>query len=389
MTLYLDANATTPLDSRVKELMIEVFERAPMNAGSPHKFGRDARKAVNEAREQIARPVGARRHEVLFTSGATESNNLAILGLAEHGRQTGKRHLVSTQIEHKAVLEPLQHLVRQGFELTLVQPERDGAVTADAILDAVRDDTLLVSVMHVNNETGVLQPITEIANQLSSEGPWLHVDAAQGYGKIQDDLSHARIDLISVSSHKIFGPQGVGALITRRRSGEMPPLTPLFLGGGQELGLRAGTLPVALILGFGLAAELAFSEHIERAQHCRKLRSDLVEVLQPLRPTFHGEASKSLPHVANVSFDGWDADQLIESLDDLAAVSDGAACTTVCATASHVLSAMGVRSPEIDGAIRMSWHHGIDQEVFRSTLSALVERLRHEPNPGKAHGEKW
>ncbi|WP_459557530.1 cysteine desulfurase family protein [Lacunimicrobium album] len=380
MTLYLDANATTPLDPRVRQLMIEAFERGPMNAGSPHRFGRDAKKAVNDARDQIAQPIAARRHEVIFTSGATESNNLAILGLAEHGRQTGKKHLVSTSIEHKAVLEPLQYLATQGFELTLIKPEKSGAVTADAMIDAVRDDTLLVSLMQVNNETGVRQPVSEIAARLPADGPWFHVDAAQGYGKEFEPLTHPRIDLISVSSHKIHGPQGVGALVTRRRHGELPPLQPLFYGGGQELGLRAGTLPVALILGFGLAAEIAATEHVSRASHCRQLRGDLLEIFAPLQPVYHGE--DTLPHVVNVSFDGWDADQLLESLDDLVAVSDGAACTTVCATASHVLAAMGVTSPKIDGAVRISWHHGVERAAFREALVKVRERLLLGPVGG-------
>jgi cysteine desulfurase len=312
---------------------------------------------------------------VVFTSGATESNNLAILGLAPFAHQTGKRHIVSTRIEHRAVLEPLAELQRHGFAVTLVSPGADGRIAASDILGAVRDDTLLVSVMHVNNETGVVQPIAAIAEQLGDRAVLLHVDAAQGFGKDIQPLRHPRIDLISVSGHKIHGPKGVGALIARRRRGELPPLSPLHHGGGQEFGLRPGTLAVHLIAGLGKAAELAVAEIDVRREACRRLRVPILRWLVTLDATIHGAPEHTLPHVVNASIPGLAGDQVIEAVDGVLAVSDGAACTSVCSTASHVLAAMGVPEPHLTGAFRLSWSHMTDATELESALTRAAQRL--------------
>ena len=251
--IYLDCNATTPIDPAVLEKMYRVWSEEPGNAGSrTHGYGLRAKKLVQRAREQVASVVKGGPDEVLFTSGATESNNLAILGLTPYGIRTGRRHIVSTAIEHKAVLEPLEELEKRDFTVTLVPPSSSGAVTAESVMYALRPDTLLVSIMHVNNETGIRQPIDEIAALLRSHDAYFHVDAAQGFGKELDTLQEDRIDLISISSHKIFGPVGVGCLFARRRGFTRAPLEPIAFGGGQERGLRHGTLPVPLIVGFGL-----------------------------------------------------------------------------------------------------------------------------------------
>jgi cysteine desulfurase len=383
MTLYLDCNATTPLDPRVREEVVRCFREEYGNAGSPHEYGLRARHLVHAARDRIAKVVGARRHEVVFTSGATESNNLALLGLAEFGRAGGRRHVVSTQIEHKAVLEPLGVLRRQGFEVTLVPPGRDGRVPAGAVLDALRPDTLLVSVMHVNNETGVIQPVGEIAEGLAGTPVFFHVDAAQGFGKDLAPLGHPRIDLISVSSHKIHGPVGVGALVARRRRGELPPLTPLVHGGGQEWGLRPGTLPVALISGFGLAAELAAAENVQRLSSCCRIREQLLPGLSPLRPALHGDLSLAVPNVLCLSFPSLDAEEVVQQLEGVAAVSTGSACTSVCATASHVLSAMRVSAQDLDGAVRFSWSHLTDEGALTTALPRIRQRLETSPRPSR------
>ena len=243
------------MEPAVRDALVRWLTNEVGNAGSrTHEYGLRAKRAVQAAREQVAAVVDAKVDEVVFTSGATESNNIAILGLAPFGEDTGRRHIVSTAIEHKAVLEPLEELEGRGFEVTLVKPGPSGAVSAAAVRDTLRPDTLLVTVMHANNETGVLQPIAEIAELLAYHEAYLHVDAAQGYGKELASLRAKRIDLISVSSHKIYGPVGIGALIARRRVFKKPPLVPLTLGGGQERGLRPGTLPVPLIIAFGVAA---------------------------------------------------------------------------------------------------------------------------------------
>jgi cysteine desulfurase len=381
MTLYLDCNATTPLDPRVQAEINRCFSEEWGNAGSPHEFGRRTKYLVHAARDRIARVVAAKKNDIVFTSGATESNNLAILGLAEHGAAIGKRHIVSTQIEHKSVLEPLAMLRKRGFEVTLVPPAKSGRVTAVDVSAALRPDTLLVSMMHVNNETGVIQPIGEIGESLRDADVFFHVDAAQGFGKDIESLRHPRIDLISVSSHKIFGPAGVGAIIVRHRRGHDVPLMPLMFGGGQELGLRPGTLPAALISGFGLAAEVALDECAERQSACRRLRSQIVYAIRSLEPMIHGDPDAALPHVLNVSFPRLEGEQVIELLEGVAAVSTGSACTSVCATSSHVLAAMQVVQPALDGAVRFSWSHRTDPEQLDRALSGIVERLSGALSP--------
>jgi len=256
--VYLDCNATTPLEPDVEKIMIQYMSTDFGNAGSrTHEYGLRAKQAVQNARAQIADLIHADKDEIIFTSGATESNNLAILGLADFAIESGNKHIISSQIEHKAVLEPLQILEEKGFDITLVAPNNQGWVEPQEIKKYLRDDTLLVSLMHVNNETGVIQPISEIAELLESHDTIFHVDAAQGFGKEIDTLKNKRIDLMSISAHKVYGPKGIGALLTRKRDYDRLPLKPLMFGGGQEKKLRPGALPVHLIVGFGLAAELA------------------------------------------------------------------------------------------------------------------------------------
>ena len=379
MPVYLDCAATTPIDPRVLEAAVRYMRDEFANAGSrTHAAGRAARKAVEQARDQVAAAVGATRGEVVFTSGATESNNLAILGLAEHGLRTGRRHLVGTQIEHHAVLEPLQALARRGFDLTLVAPRRGGWVDVADVRAAVREDTLLVSVMHVNNETGVIQPVEQIAAALHGHAAYLHVDAAQGFGRIIEPLRDPRIDLISISGHKVHAPKGIGALVARRRGTERPPLQPLMYGGGQELGLRPGTLPVHQAVALGLAAELAVVEATQRADACRRFREKLLAAVAPLEPVVAGDQDYMVPHILNLSFPGLDSDEVIEAIADHVAVSSGAACTSQSYTCSHVLSAMGLAEPQLSGAIRLSWSH-MTQDVDWGPVVEAIRRLRGRP----------
>lgn len=377
MAVYLDCAATTPLDPRVREEVVRYLDEDFGNAGSrAHEYGRRARSAVERARNQVAAVVDAGRGDVVFTSGATESNNLAILGLARHGEATGRRHIISTAIEHHAVLEPLAALERRGFQVERLMPDAGGALDPAAVERALRTDTLLVTVMHVNNETGVIQPIEEIASLLERTQVTLHVDAAQGFGKEIRPLRHPRIDLISISGHKIHAPKGVGALIVRRRNGARPPLEALMYGGGQERGWRPGTLPVHLIAGLGKAAQLALDENDVRAQRCRAFRHRLLEGLAPLHPVLNGDPEHSVPHIVNFSIPGVDAETAIEAWQDLVAISHGAACTSQTYICSHVLSAMGVPQWRQDGALRLSWSHVTPMPDLQAMVMAIERERR-------------
>ena len=358
MPIYLDNNATTPLEPEVRDVMLRYFDVEYGNAGSrTHEYGARANKAVQLAREQIAELAGADPTEVLFTSGATEANNLAILGLADHGHRSGRKHLVTTAIEHKAVLEPMRALEAQGFELSIVGVGESGRVSSKDVLAAVREDTLLVSVMHANNETGVLQPIGEIADGLQGHTAYFHVDAVQGFGKELEGPRHARIDMLSASAHKLFGPKGVGTLIARRRGYERPPLKPLTYGGGQERGLRPGTLPVPLIAGFGMAAAIALRDYRIRKEFCSMERRRALEAFRPLEPTVIGDQSNALDHVLAIGFKGVDSEALMLALRDQVAISNGSACTSARREASHVLTAMGLDTDVVEAVARFSWSH--------------------------------
>lgn len=374
--VYLDCNATAPIEPVVRDAVFQWMTDELGNAGSrTHEYGLRAKRAVQHAREQVASVVDGAGDEVVFTSGATESNNLALLGLAEHGAQTNRRHIVSTAIEHKAVLEPLEVLEARGFSVTLVRPDENGLVPAGSIRDALRPDTLLVSVMHANNETGAIQPLEEIAAALEGHDAFFHVDAAQGYGKDLVSLRSKRIDLISVSSHKIYGPLGIGALIARRRGFKRPPLKALMYGGGQERGLRPGTLPVPLIVGLGVAAETALKDQASRQERCRDIRHKAMAALEPLGIRMHSDPDRTLSHVMNFSVPGVDSEAVMVALKDVAAVSNGSACTSQSYSPSHVLEAMGLPEDDISGAIRVSWSH-LTPDLDWPLLAARLDALR-------------
>jgi cysteine desulfurase len=374
--IYLDSCATTQVDPEVAQLVFDVMTSSYGNAGSrTHVYGQHAADLVTQARRQIAQAITAQPDEVLFTSGATEADNLAILGSAHRAAESGRRHIISTAVEHKAVLEPLQSLAARGFEVDLVAPDSSGRVQVEQITNKLRPETALVSVMHVNNETGVVQPILDLAQALEGHPAYLHVDAAQGFGKRNADLQSPRIDMISLSGHKVFAPQGIGALITRRRGFRRPDLQPLVHGGGQERGLRAGTLPVALIAGFGLAAFKADTEAANRAETCLKFRQQVLNGLAPLQPVLHGDQEHVLPHVINFSIPGADSEAVMLVWRELVAVSNGSACTSASYKPSHVLTAMGLPPEQVDGAIRMSWTHDTQPVDFHALVEAVL-RLR-------------
>jgi cysteine desulfurase len=375
--VYLDCSATTPLEPAVAEEIRFYLEDEYGNAGSrTHEFGMRAKRRVQRAREQVARLASAEPDEVVFTSGATEANNLAILGLRGWAEAQERRHFVTTAIEHKAVLEPMQALEREGFDVSYVGVSSDGRVSVDDVMAAVRPETALVSVMHVNNETGICQPLAELAQRMAGHDVFLHVDAAQSFGKLPDRvLNDLRIDLISVSAHKLFGPKGVGALIARRRRYQRPPLRPLMHGGGQEAGLRPGTQPVALIAGLGTAAELAERDRDRRDTAVRAFRERALSSLSTLGAELNGDPDHGVPHIVNASIPGVDAEALMLALKPFAAFSNGSACTSHSYTSSHVLTAMGYPEERVAGAIRLSWSH-LTPEPDWPAIIAGAGRLR-------------
>ncbi|WP_281184173.1 cysteine desulfurase family protein [Trichlorobacter lovleyi] len=376
MAVYLDCNATTPVEPSVASVVMRFLEKDFGNAASPiHDYGVFALAAVEHARGQVAEVIKARRDEVIFTSGATESNNLAILGLAEAGIGRGRRHLITTAIEHKAVLEPFEEMIRLGFEVQILPVQADGRFDPQRLADALRPDTLLVSTMQVNNETGVLQPLTEVADILANRDICWHVDAAQGFGKELEQLRHPRIDLISISGHKIYGPKGVGALIARKRDRQFPPLRPLMFGGGQEQGLRPGTLPVPLVAGLGEAAKLALRSNGERIEKCRTFREKALATFAALGAKQNGTEECTLPHVLNVSLPGINSEQAIKALKRVIAVSSTSACTSHTRTPSHVLTAMGLSPEKVEQSIRLSWCH-MTPEVDWHEVETILRGLR-------------
>lgn len=371
--VYLDHAATAPVDPRVADEVLTYMAYEFGNAGSrTHTYGQIAKERVNRAREEVAAVVAARADEVIFTSGATESDNLAILGIASHGETTGKRHIVSTQIEHKAVLEPLEVLRSRGFDVDLVAPTPGGWVDPADIAGALRPDTLLVSVMAVNNETGVIQPTDEIAELLADHDAYLHIDGAQAYGKVIEPLQNQRIDIISASGHKIAAPKGIGALITRRRGYKRPPLKPLMFGGGQERGLRPGTLPVALIAGLGTAARLALDEAKARHDASLLIRDEVLTAMERLGAQPNGDLERTVASTLNFSVPGVDSEAAIVALKDIVALSNGSACTSQSYQPSHVLTAAGLPRDRVDGALRLSW----GPTTADVPVDAIVERLR-------------
>ncbi|MBD0676978.1 cysteine desulfurase DndA [Streptomyces sp. CBMA156] len=356
MVAYLDVAATTRVDPRVAEVVLHWMTEDFGNAGSrTHEYGARAKKAVQQARAFIAQTLDAKTEEVIFTSGATESNNIALLGLAPHGEKAGRKHIIASAIEHKAVIEPLVHLRdTRGFDVEFLRPGPSGRVSSEAVLERLRPDTLVVSLMHVNNETGVIQPVAELARELQATQTFLHVDAAQGYGKVPGDLT-APIDLISISGHKIGAPKGVGALVTRRRGWNKVPLEPIMFGGGQERKLRPGTLAVPLIMGLYEAAKIFTASHTTWDRESWAMRERILDALSATRFRINGDPAHSVPHILNVSFDQLNAEALIVRLKDQIAIATGSACTSASYTPSHVLQAMGLDEDVAANGLRLSW----------------------------------
>ncbi len=379
MSIYLDYNASAPIAPEVLECMIDVYKNHTGNADSrTHDYGEDVRGLVEAARGQAANLFGVKKDEVFFTSGATESNNIAILGLKDYGLKSGRRHIVTTAIEHKAVLGAARHLESEGFTLEEVNPGQDGRVSAADILSRVRKDTLLVSVMHVNNETGAIQPVDEIGAALSATDVLFHTDATQSAGKLVPEIRNLHFNLLSFSGHKIHGPQGVGGLILRKKRYRLPPVSPIMFGGTQEHGIRPGTLPAALIAGLGRACEIAGEKYASNQRRNAGIKSRLLDLIASSGVTYelNGSLEHGVPTTLNASFLDISSEALMLATKQYCGISNGSACTSSNYQHSHVLSAMGLSSERIESAVRISWDADIDTDELFAEFANLLDRIR-------------
>jgi len=376
VVIYLDHQSTTPVDARVVEAMLPYFDREFGNAASrTHAYGWRAEAAVEIAREAIARAIGAREPaEIVFTSGATESDNLAILGVARAARGRGADHVVTVATEHRAVLEPCEALAREGFRVSVLGVDRDGLVDPAAIEAALTERTALVSVMAANNEIGVLQPIDAIAARCRARGVLFHSDAAQAVGKVPLDVATSGIDLLSLTAHKLYGPKGVGALYVRSGRPRLR-IEPLLYGGGHERGLRPGTLPVPAIVGFGRAVELAMAERESEAARLVALRERLFERLSRVGGVArNGHATARLAGNLNVAIEGIEADALVVALRDVA-LSTGSACSSADPAPSHVLRALGLSDAAVRASIRLGLGRGTTQAQVDAAAARICEEI--------------
>jgi cysteine desulfurase len=392
LPIYMDNNATTPVDPRVLEAMLPYFSRTYGNPSSRnHIFGWEAEAAVDQGREAVAALVGCQAREIVFTSGATESDNLAILGAARALRGGGN-HIVTCRTEHNAVLDPVRQLAREGYEVTELSPDRRGQVSAGQVREALTAKTILVTLMLANNEIGTIHPLRSIGALCKERGILLHTDAVQGVGKIPFDVEEFGVDMASISSHKMYGPKGVGALYIRSRNPRVH-LRPLLYGGGQEKGMRPGTLNVSGIVGFSRAAEICAVERDEEARRLRLLRARLARILvdsvedvslngYPL-PEIGDDGTPvaedwRLPGNLNLTFSGVEGEALLLALKDVA-VSSGSACTSASLEPSHVLTALGLAPELAHASIRFGLGRFTTEEEVDfagSAVSAAVERLR-------------
>ena len=380
MGIYLDFNSTAPIDERVLEKMIRIYRSIPGNADSrTHSFGDDARKVVEAARNEVASLLSVSKEDVFFTSGATESNNIAIQGLREYAKKTDKKHIITTSLEHKAVLGTCKAMEQQGFDVSYVNPKIDGRISTDEVLGLIRDDTLLVSIMHVNNETGIIQPVKEIGDFLADKDTFLHIDATQSFGKLVDELKEVKYDMLSMSAHKICGPQGGGALVLRRKRYKLPPVKGIMHGGQQEHGIRPGTIPVALVVGLGTACSLVATEYKQNQEKCLKIKKALFEALEAsgIENEINGNQNFCVPSTLNICFNGVSSEALMLSTKQYCGISNGSACNSKSYEPSYVLTAMGIPLEKIESSVRISWGANSDLgdvvDSFKKLLTVAKE----------------
>lgn len=379
LPIYMDYAATTPVDPRVAEKMISCLTLEG-NFGNPasrsHRFGWEAEEAVDIARHQIADLIGADAREIVFTSGATESDNLAIKGAA-HFYQTKGKHIITSQSEHKAVLDTVRQLEREGFEATYLAPTKEGVIDFKTFCEAVREDTILVSFMHVNNETGSIQELEQIGNFCREKGIVFHVDATQSVGKLPIDLKTLKVDLMSFSSHKLYGPKGIGGLFVRRKP--RIRIEAQMHGGGHERGMRSGTLPVHQIVGMGAAYEIAKQEMASEHERLKALKARLWNGLKSIEEVYiNGSYEHSVPNILNVSFAYVEGESLMMALKELA-VSSGSACTSASLEPSYVLRALGLNDELAHSSIRFSIGRFTTEEEIDYVIELVrcsIDRLR-------------
>jgi len=375
LPIYMDNHATTPVDPRVLEAMLPFFGEKFGNAASRnHSFGWSAEEAVENARAQIARLVNANPKEIIFTSGATESNNLAIKGVAEMYREKGN-HIITQVIEHKAVLDTCKRLEKYGFEVTYLPVEKDGRINLDDLRRAITPKTILISIMYANNEIGVINPIAEIGKIAKEKGVFFHVDGVQAAGKVPVDVQKDNIDLLSLSGHKIYGPKGVGALYVRRRNPRVQ-VSAIIDGGGHERGMRSGTLNVPGIVGMGKACEVCQNEMAEEGERLHRLRERLKDgIFAKLDEVYiNGSMIHRLPHNLNVSFAFVEGESLLMGINDVA-VSSGSACTSATLEPSYVLKALGVGEDLAHTSIRFGLGRFNTQEEVDYVTDRVVETV--------------
>jgi cysteine desulfurase len=373
LPIYLDNSATTRVDPRVTEVMVKYLSDEYGNPASrSHAYGWTAEAAVEEARENVAKLVGADPKEIVWTSGATESNNLAIKGAAQFYKSKGK-HIITMSIEHKAVLDTCRELERQGFEVTYLDPEPNGLLDLEKFKNALRADTILVSVMYVNNEIGVIQPIPQIGEICRDKGIIFHVDAAQATGKVEIDLTKLKIDLMSMCAHKTYGPKGIGALYVRRKP--RVRLEAQMHGGGHERGFRSGTLPTHQIVGMGEAFRLAREQMATEKDRIRMLRDKLMHGLQSMEEVYvNGDLESRVPHNLNMSFNFVEGESMIMAIKDIA-VSSGSACTSASLEPSYVLRALG-RSDELaHSSIRFTLGRFTTEEEIDFAIDLIKQKI--------------
>jgi cysteine desulfurase len=372
--IYLDYAATTPVDPRVLKAMEPYFSEKFGNTMSLHSFGQEAKTALEESREIVADLMGAKSSEVIFTSSATESNNLALKGVAFANRNKG-RHIIISSIEHPCIMESAKWLERQEFEITRLKVDKYGLVDPEDVKKAIKNETILVSIMHANNEIGTIEPIEEIGKICKERGVYFHTDAAQSFGKISIDVNKMNIDLLTTSSHKMYGPKGAACLFVR----EGTKISPLLHGGGHERGLRSSTVNVAAIVGFAEAVKICKKGMKGEAQRLTKLRDKLIKgVLEKIDNSYlNGHPTQRLPNNANFSFSFVEGESIVIQLDLLGiAASTGSACATAKLEPSHVLLAIGLKPQEAHGSLRLTLGRWTTEKEINYVLKVLLEIIK-------------